>query len=121
MAMAPDTLVGKSIEWTGIHHSVEGDFLDITTHIVSYETTNSCYVTADGKIVGEARYTYKKLDDQMGICLYFPQEYQGRTNVVLNAMFDFAYMTDRAVIIADGEPFAVADGSMREVATPPRS
>ena len=39
----------------------------------------------------------------------------GRSDVVLNAMFAFA-----AVLFADGEPFAVADGDMREVETPPR-
>jgi hypothetical protein len=40
--------------------------------------------------------------------------------VVLHAMFDFAEGTDRAVILAGGE-LAVADGTMREVGTPPRS
>jgi hypothetical protein len=35
-------------------------------------------------------------------------------------MFDFAQAKDRAVLVAGGEPFAVADGDMREVATPPR-
>lgn len=34
-------------------------------------------------------------------------------------MFDFEQETDRAVITAGGEPFAVADGSMREVPTRP--
>ena len=120
MAVAPDTLVGKSLEWTGVHHSETGDFTDISTHTVSYETANTCYVTAGGQLVGEARYTYKKLDDRMGICIYYPNEYQGRTDVVLNAMFDFAGMKDRAVLLAGGEPFAVADGDMREVETPPR-
>lgn len=120
MAKAPDTLVGRSIEWTGVHHSEHGDFTDISTHTVSYETGSSCYVTSGGKLVGEARYTYKKLDDRMAICIYHPKEYQGRSDVVLNAMFDFADMKDRAVLLAGGEPFAVADGDMREVETPPR-
>lgn len=120
MAKAPNRLVGKSIEWTGVHHSEHGDFTDISTHTVSYETETTCYVTAGGKLVGEARYTYRKLDDRMAICLYYPKEYQGRSDVVLNAMFDFVDMKDRAVLLAGGEPFAVADGDMREVETPPR-
>ena len=121
MTTAPDTLAGKSLEWTGVHHSQHGDFEDLSTHIVSYETESTCYVTANGKLVGEADYTYRKLDDQMGIVVYRPSRYQGRTDVMLYAMLDFAQATDRAVILAGGEPFAVADGTMREVETPPRS
>ncbi len=120
MANAPETLVGKSIEWRGVHHSEQGDFTEISTHTVSYETDGICYVTAAGALVGEARYTYRKLDDRMGVCVYHPKEYQGRSDVVLYAMFDFAEMTDRAVILAGGKPFAVANGDMREVETPPR-
>ena len=120
MATAPDTLVGTSLEWTGVHHSGTGDFADLSTHTVSYETETTCYVTAAGKLVGEARYTYRRLDDRMGICIYRPEEYQGRTDVILNAMFDFGEMKDRAVLTAGGEPFAVADGGMRFVKTPPR-
>jgi hypothetical protein len=56
----------------------------------------------------------------MGIVIYHPREYQGRSDVVLYAMFDFLEAKDRAVLVAGGEPFAVADGSMREVATPLR-
>ena len=48
MAKAPDTLVGKSIKWTGVHHSEHGDFTDLSTHVVTYETEGTCYVTADG-------------------------------------------------------------------------
>jgi hypothetical protein len=121
MANAPETLVGRSIEWTGVHHSEHGDFTDISTHTVTYETEDACYVTAGGKRVGEARYTYKRLDDRMAIVIYQPREYQGRTDVVLYAMFDFVQATDRAVLVAGGEPFAVADGRMREIPTPPRS
>jgi hypothetical protein len=116
MVKAPDTLVGKSIEWTGVHHSAHGDFTELSTHVVAYETEDTCYVTAGGKLAGEARYTYKKLDDRMSIVIYRPERYQGRSDVVLYAMFDFAQATDRAVLVAGGEPFAVADGSMREVA-----
>jgi len=115
-----DTLVGKSIEWTGVHHSEHGDFKDISTHIVSYETENACYVTAGGKLVGEASYTYKKPDKRMAILVYRPENYQGRSDVVLYAMLDFVQGKDRAVILAGGKPFAVAEGNMREVATPPR-
>ena len=121
MEKAWDSLVGRSIEWRGVHHSEHGDFTDISTHVVSYETENTCYVTAGGKLVGESNYTYKKLDDRMGIVLYRPQSYQGRSDVVLHAMLDFSEATDRAVILAGGEPFAVANGSMREVETPPRT
>jgi hypothetical protein len=121
MAIAPKTLVGKSIEWTGVHHSEHGDFTDISTHVVTCETEDTCYVTAGGKRVGNARYTYRRLDDRMAIAIYRPDEYQGRSDVVLYAMFDFAQSTDRAVLLAGGEPFAVADGSMREVPAMPRA
>ncbi len=120
MATAWETLKGRSIEWTGVHHSERGDFTDISSHIVSYETEDTCYVTAGGRLVGEARYTYKKLDDRMAILVYRPERYQGRADVVLYAMLDFSEATDRAVILAGDEPFAVAEGTMREVATPPR-
>ena len=120
MAKAYHMLAGKSIEWTGVHHSEHGDFKDIGTHVVSYETENTCYVTAGGELVGEASYTYKKLDDRMGIVVYRPKRWQGRPDVVLYAMLDFAQGKDRAVILSGGEPFAVADGTICEVATPPR-
>ncbi|WP_205511852.1 hypothetical protein [Ruegeria sp. AD91A] len=120
MPNAPHTLVGTSLKWTGVHHSGHGDFEDLSTHTVSYETENTCYVTANGMLVGEADYTYRRLDEQVGICIYHPREYQGRTDVVLNAIFDFRAMKDRAVITAGGNPFAVADGDMQFVKTPPR-
>ncbi len=120
MAVTPDSLAGLSLEWTGVHHSGQGDFSDLSTHTVSYETETTCYVTSDGKLVGEATYLYRKLDDQMAICVYSPKEYQGKSGVVLNAMFDFDNMKDRAVILDNGIPFAVADGDMRFVKTPPR-
>lgn len=120
MPEAPGSLVGKSIEWTGVHHSAQGDFTDISTHTVTYETADHCYVTAGGKLVGEARYTYRRLDAQMAVVIYHPEEYQGRSDVTLYAMFDFANGTDRAVLTDAGEPFAVADGSMREVPAVPR-
>jgi len=115
-----ETLVGRSIEWTGVHHSVHGDFTEISTHVVSYETDNRCYVTVQGRLAGEAQYEYKKLDDRMAVLIYHPESYQGRSDVVLYAMLDFASATDRAVILSGGRPFAVADGRMREVATPPK-
>lgn len=102
MGIAPDTLVGLGLEWTGQHHSEQGDFHDLSTHTVCYETETTCYVLAGGRLVGEADYTYRKLDDQIGIVIYRPHEYQGRTDVVLNAIFDFSEMTDRAVITAGG-------------------
>lgn len=119
MATAPDTLVGRSIEWTGVHHSEHGDFTELSTHVVTYETPDRCYVTAKGQRVGEAQYSYRKLNDRMAIVIYRPEQYRGRSDVVLYAMFDFAHAKDRAVILAGGAPFAVADGSIREVATPP--
>ncbi len=119
MTKAPQSLVGMSLEWTGTHHSASGDFPDLTTHVVTYESDTSCYVTAGGCLVGEATYVYRRLDERMAIVIYRPHEYQGRSDVVLNAMFDFHEMRDRAVILADGEPFAVADGNIREVDTPP--
>ena len=118
--LAPVSLIGQSIEWTGVHHSGTGDFMDLSTHIVCYETATECYVIAGGELVGEASYVYKKLDEQMAICIYHPREYQGRSDVVLNAMFDFSEMKDRAVLLAGGEPFAVADGDMAFVPMPPR-
>jgi len=120
MPRPPESLVGKSIEWTGVHHSEQGDFAETSTHVVTYETADRCYVTAAGKLVGEAHYTYRRLDERMGIVIYRPKEYRGRADVVLYAMFDFADGKDRAVLTAGGEPFAVADGSMREVPTPER-
>ena len=63
----------------------------------------------------------KKLDNRMAILVYWPERYQDRSGVVLYAMLDFAKATDRAVIIAGDEPFAVAESCIREVATPPRS
>jgi CTP:molybdopterin cytidylyltransferase MocA len=117
---AYDSLLGTSIEWRGVHHSENGDFHEISTHTVSYDTDETCYVTAGGKLVGEASYTYKKLDDRMAILIYRPKVYQGQTDVVLYAMLDFENETDNAVILAGDQPFAVAQGSMQEVATPPR-
>ena len=114
------TLAGRSIEWTGVHHSEHGDFKDLSSHTVSYETEDRCFVTADGKWAGEAHYSYRKLDQRMAIVFYRPERYQGRSDVVLYAMLDFEQGTDRAVILAGGEPFAVAEGRMREVPTPPR-
>jgi hypothetical protein len=116
-----DTLAGRSLEWTGVHHSEAGDFTELSTHVVSYETEDACYVTAGGKGVGEARYTYTRFDDRMAVVIYRPERYQGRSDVVLYAMLDFEEGTDRAVILAGGKPFAVADGTIREVATPPRA
>lgn len=120
MTNAPDTLVGKSIEWTGVHHSEHGDFTDISTHVVTYETRDACYVAAGGKLVAEARYTYKKLDDRMAIVIYHPKEISGAIRCRSLCDVRLAQGKDRAVLLAGGEPFAVADGSMREVATPPR-
>lgn len=120
MESAWNTLAGKSIEWTGVHHSETGDFLEISSHVVSYEKEGTCYVTVDGELVGESRYTYKKLDDRMAILVYQPEQYQGRPDVILYAMLDFLEATDRAVILAGGKPFAIADGNIREVPTSPR-
>ena len=118
MAVAPISLVGKSIEWTGFHHSPSGDFTELSTHTVTYVSEGRCYVTANGKHVGDAHYVYRRMDDRMGIVIYRPEVYQGRRDVTLHAMFDFAEGTDRAVILAAGEPFAVANGRMRDVPTP---
>ncbi|ABP55372.1 hypothetical protein [Salinispora tropica] len=116
-----ETLAGRSVEWKGVHHSMHGDFRDISTHTVTYESRDRCYVTADGKLVADGvGYTYQKLDHRMAILIYRPEVYQGRSGVVLYSMLDFARATDRAVILADGEPFAVADGTIREVPTPAR-
>ena len=112
MPSAPEDLVGLRIRWTGVHHAEGGDFSELSTHTVIYETETTCHVMAGGQQVGEADYTYRKLDDRMGICIYRPKVYQGRSDVVLNAMFDFTDMKDRAVLLAGGAPFAVADGDM---------
>lgn len=118
MPDAPTTLTGMSLKWTGRHHSLNGDFHDLRTHTVHYLTDSTCRVTASDKVVGIAGYEYQRLDLQMGLCIYTPEEYQGRSDIVLNAMFDFHAMTDRAVITAAGKPFAVADGTLEFVATP---
>jgi len=39
---APESLIGKSIEWTVVHHSEKGDFTDLSTHTVTYETAGTC-------------------------------------------------------------------------------
>ncbi|SHF05775.1 hypothetical protein SAMN04487965_1265 [Microbulbifer donghaiensis] len=117
MGNAFDSLAGLSLEWTGVHHSESGDFSELSTHIVSYETERECYVTAGGKRVGEALYSYKRLDSRMAIVIYRPEVYRGLRGVVLYAMLDFENATDRAVIVADGEPFAVANGTFRVVQT----
>lgn len=54
------------------------------------------------KLGGEASYMYKKLDDRMAILVYHPEGYQGRSDVVLDAMLDFEQGADRAVILARG-------------------
>lgn len=112
---APEKITGMSLEWTGHHHSVSGDFQDLSTHTLSYITDTTCFAVAGGKLVGEATYVYRRLDNQVGICIYRPNVWQGRTDVVLNAIFDFEEMTDRAIITAGGEPFAVALGQMKSV------
>ena len=120
MSIAPESLIGMGLEWTGRHHSETGDFHDLSTHTVCYETETTCYVLAGELIVGQANYTYQKLDDQVGIVIYHPENWQGRTDVVLNAIFDFSEMTDRAVITSGGKPFAVALGTLKSVPMPPR-
>lgn len=120
MSVAPENLIGLSLEWTGVHHSSTGDFADLSTHTVTYEADDYCYVTSNGLLVGEARYVYRRFDDHMAVVIYHPKVWQGRTDVVLNAMFNFSDMTDRAVVTAGGEPFAVADGVFRAVETPPK-
>ena len=120
MTAAPNSLVGMALEWTGRHHSETGDFHDLSTHTICYETETTCYALAGGKVVGESGYTWRRLDAQVGIVIYRPDIYQGRRDVVLNAIFDFSEMTDRAVITAGGAPFAVALGRFRSVPMIPR-
>lgn len=117
---APERVTGLSLRWTGRHHSEQGDFGDLSTHTVTYETDTTCYVTSEGRLVGEATYVYRRLDAQVGVCIYRPALWQGRTDVILQAIFDFHEMTDRAVVTSGGTPFAVADGRIERVATPPR-
>ncbi|WP_377194382.1 hypothetical protein [Ruegeria meonggei] len=117
---APEKITGMSLKWTGRHHSVSGDFVELSTHTLTYVTDDTCFATSDGQLVGEASYVYRRLDEQVGICIYKPNIYQGRTDVVLNAIFNFHEMTDRAVLTAGGEPFAVADGQMECVPSQPK-
>lgn len=117
---APEKITGMSLEWTGRHHSLQGDFTDISTHTLTYETDTTCYATAGGELVGEATYVYQRLDDEVGICIYKPTVWQGRTDVVLRAIFNFAEMTDRAIVTSNEQPFAVAEGQMKSVPAPPR-
>ncbi len=121
MSIAPASLAGLALEWTGTHHSEADDFHDLSTHTICYETENTCYALAGGKVVGEASYTYQRLDDRLAIVIYHPDVWQGRDDVVLNAIFDFSEMTDRAVITSGGRPFAVALGAIKNVPMPPRS
>ncbi|GAA5444058.1 hypothetical protein Misp06_02241 [Microbulbifer sp. NBRC 101763] len=118
MSRTFESLVGLSLEWTGTHYSEGGDFPDLSTHIVSYETESSCYVTAGGKLVGKASYSYAPMGVRMATLVYRPDIYQGRSGVVLYAMLDFDLMMDRAVIMHNDQPLAVANGSFRVVDTP---
>ncbi len=43
-------------------------------------------MTAGGKLVGEARYSYKKLDDRIGIVIYHPKELGA--NAVIGLRYD---------------------------------
>ncbi|MEM1369921.1 MAG: hypothetical protein AAGG02_18330 [Cyanobacteria bacterium P01_H01_bin.15] len=117
---APEKVTGLSLEWTGRHHSLQGDFGELSTHTVTYVTDTTCYVTGGGKLVGEATYVYRRLDEQVGVCIYKPNIWQGHIDVVLHAIFNFSEMTDRAVVTSNGNPLAVADGCIRSVPTPPR-
>ncbi|NQU37861.1 MAG: hypothetical protein HQ526_09755 [Actinobacteria bacterium] len=92
----------------------------MSTHTVTYETETTDYVTASGNLVGQGTYEYVRLDDQIGVVTYQPEEYRGMTNVVLHAIFDFSRGTDQAVLEHEGKPFAVAVGTFRDVPTPPR-
>ncbi|WP_445361209.1 hypothetical protein ACJJIL_03445 [Microbulbifer sp. EKSA005] len=114
------TLEGLSLEWTGTHYSKQGDFPDLSTHTVTYETAAHCYVTASGELVGEASYTYEAMDDRMAALIYRPDIYQGRKGVVLYAMLDFVQMMDRAIILYQDRPLALANGSFQVVNTPVR-
>jgi hypothetical protein len=118
MASAPESISGLSFEWQGVHHSREGDFGQISTHTVTYESDTHNYVTVGGKVVGQGAYEYTRLDDEVGVIIYQPEQYLGRRDVRLHAILNFAASTDRAVIEQSGKAFAVADGSFRLVATP---
>jgi len=87
---------------------------------LTYETETTDYMTAFGKFVGQGTYAYTKLDDQIGVVIYKPELYRGRTGVTLHAIFDFVEGTDRAVLECEDPVFAVAEGKFCEVATPPR-
>lgn len=117
---APESLTGMSLEWNGRHHSMQGDFQQLSTHTLTYVTDTTCFATAGGKLVGEAAYEYRRLDDKIGICIYKPNVWQGRTDVTLRAIFDFEEMTDRAVITANEEPYAVAIGEIKRVPREPK-
>lgn len=118
MAIAPASLTGMNLEWTGRHHSQMGDFQDLSTHTLSYDTETTCRAWSHGQVIGHAQYTYQRLDDQVGVVIYRPDTWQGHTDVVLNAIFDFSEMTDRAVVTSAGRPLAVALGKFRQVSSP---
>ncbi|WP_226643052.1 hypothetical protein [Microbulbifer variabilis] len=118
MSRTFESLAGLSLEWTGTHYSKQGDFPELSTHIVSYDTDSSCSITALGKLVGAARYCYEPMGVRMATLIYWPEVYQGRRGVVLYAMLDFDLMLDRAVIVHNDRPLAIANGSFRVVETP---
>ena len=118
MNTAFESLTGRSLEWMGIHHSARGDFTDLACHVVSFVSDDECRVTVDGNLVAEGPYTYTRMNARIAVLIYRPNVYQGRSGVVLYATLDFEELTDRAVILADGKPLAVAQGSFREVANP---
>ena len=35
MKTAPESLIGKSMEWTGAHHSAGGNFGELSTHVLT--------------------------------------------------------------------------------------
>lgn len=63
-------------------------------------------MTANGQLAGEATYSYRRIDEQVGVVIYHPKLWQGRDDVALYAIFDFSEMTDRAIVTSGGVPFA---------------
>lgn len=114
---SPGITQDVAIGWTEVHRSQIGDLTDLTTHVASSETENTCYVIAGDRLVGEASYMYEKLDERMAIVICRPRLYRGGADIALYAMLDSPGRRTAPSSGPEGEPFAVADSTIREVPT----
>ena len=71
-------------------HEIGGGGNPNPTHFSATWTLTPPQTNINGiRLIGEATYEYRRLDDKVGICIYKPNVWQGRTDVILRAIFDF--------------------------------